>query len=252
MFKKLWRDIVFTVGDLRGKPRVPYFGFENGDPSIPYEDGFEALRLLKAGDVGLHREYFCASNVFIPGFMKHAWIHINDAGTDPTKTEIVEAVSKGVVRRSALYPIIAKHTIILRPKLHKVIVDHAIEKAVQIVGCEYDDDFDFDVEEELQDYGHMPNEEKDELRTLSRNISIGHNNKFSCTEIVSFCYWHARSMLKLYRVHARGKDVVLADQMINNGFDIVWMSKDVNVDFAAKKGLGEEGCEMIKSYINSH
>ena len=66
---------------------------------------------------------------------------------------VVEAVSEGVIHRSAIYPLYSDYAIILRPRK----VDYksrrgACKKAKGIVGTRYDHNFQFDIEEELKHY----------------------------------------------------------------------------------------------------
>jgi hypothetical protein len=254
----IWTKLVFAVGDLRGKKRCPWFLFDDGEPAIPYEEAYEAMALVQPGDIGLHREYLCASNLAIPGYMKHAWIHLN-AEDDCTRNEIVEAVSEGVLRRSAQYPIMAKHTIILRPRVSEHDKRKAILKAKKIVGAKYDVDFRFDIEDELHEYnernGFPWNTTNTQggasLKAIQKNMTSGYTG-FTCTEAVCFAYWHVRHRLSLNKTYARGKLVVLADQMINPSFDIVWCSKAVNWVDALNYGVSTEGVEMIRKFKKGH
>jgi hypothetical protein len=230
-FNRGWRRLVFWFGNIYLKPHAPFFDTAPPEPQMSYEEGLEALRHVKAGDVGLHREWGAFSNLAIPGFMKHAWIHTNNP-VDNTKAEIIEAISEGVVKRSAMYPIMSYYTIIIRP-VHatKEQVARAVSKAEKIVGFVYDADFKFDIEEELK---HMDEpvdrgiegvtrelREHDVLRT---NIKSHYDGGFSCTETIAYSWWHRRKALGLYRTRARGKDVILADNILNRGWQIVWMS----------------------------
>jgi hypothetical protein len=266
---RAWRRIVFLVGDIRKLDSFPYVTWDVHEHEVEYDEAMEALCYVKAGDVGVHRDKGYLSNCAIPGFMKHAWVHVTDPVKlqslndrehyDTTKTEIVEAISEGVVRRHALYPIRSDYVIILRPKdANANDIVKAVKKANKIVGCEYDADFKFDIEEELARFkdttGNIDKlaEEKNEFTRTVTNIKAEWDGGFSCTETASFCWWHLRDKLRLYRIEARGKKVILADQFINGGFDIIWMSKSVTPEVARKLGLGEEGILMITEYIKNY
>ncbi len=282
---RAWRRLVFFVGDIRIIPnvlekvplvgripllnRIPGFTWDIHQHRVDYWESMDALALCRRGDIGLHRDSGYVSNWAIPGFMKHAWIHLNDpvitAGieggdiVDVRDMQIMEAVSEGVLRRSALFPVRSDYTIILRPRgATGEEVDAAVEKALRIEGCEYDADFEFDIEQELE---HFPpddetpdqiDEDRRELEAIADGINAEWDGGFSCTETVSFAWWHRRRQLKLYRRPARGKQVILADQMINDGFEIVWMSDSVTPEIAKKLGLPEEGVEMIRDYRRAH
>jgi hypothetical protein len=198
--------------------------------------------------------------------MKHAWIHINDPDvcacgkTETTDMHIVEAVSEGVLRRHALYPIRSDYVIILRPKdVTKDEINRAIHNAQKIIGCRYDASFNFDIEDELKLLGTRgPGEmkyyleDRNELTHLRNSVKAEWDGGFSCTETVSFAWWHKRRQLRLFRTEARGKKVILADQLINDGFKIVWMSKSITEQIIQKHNLGEEALEMITEYRKTH
>ncbi len=97
----IWRELVFFFGDVRHLPAFPWVTWAKHVHYVELGEVVEALPLIKFGDVGIHRDWGYLSNLAIPGFMKHAWIHTIDGTSTPT---IVEAISEGVVKRSAIYP----------------------------------------------------------------------------------------------------------------------------------------------------
>lgn len=265
-YNRAWRRIVFWFGDIYRLDHAPYISFGHAEPQLDYEDAEEAFPLLRAGDVGLHREEGAASNLAIPGYMKHAWIHVNAPNDglsfdscemcyDTRHMRIVEAVSEGVLKRHPHWPFDSKYIIILRPKhVSNSDIKRAVEKAEKIVGAEYDADFKFDIEDELERFGVKERDIADQLEA-AKNLQQLHaewDGGFSCTETVSFAWWHKRKELGLFRTLARGKEVILADSMINRGWDIVWMSRHVNVKDAKALGLSEEGILMIDEYLKKN
>jgi hypothetical protein len=265
---RAYRRLVFWAGDIRRISHFPWITWDVHQHLVEYDEAVRALPEVRPGDVGLHRDRGYLSNLAIPGFMKHAWIHVDgpvsctDAAgaprADTTALQIVEAVSEGVVQRSALFPIRSDYTIILRPReVEPRQVERAVAKARQIVGSRYDAEFRFDIEEELEHFG-APGEDRqqaaedlDEIDAITTNLAAEWDGGFSCTETVSFAWWHCRRALRLFRKPARGKMVILADDMINGGFEIVWMSDSVTPEVAAELGLGEEGVQMIREYRQS-
>lgn len=257
---RAWRRIVFFGGDIRRLGSFPWITWDVHEHEIGFDEAMEALYHIKAGDVGVHRDKGYLSNFAIPGFMKHAWVHITDPITinghyDTTSVQIVEAISEGVMRRHALYPIRSDYVIILRPKEASANdIIKAVKKANKIVGCKYDADFKFDIEDELKRFKDTTGDvdqlikEKEEFTRTVTNIKAEWDGGFSCTETASFCWWHQRDKLRLFRIEARGKKVILADQFINGGFDIVWMSKSITPEIAKAFGLGEEGVLMISEF----
>lgn len=247
IFHNIWRSIVFFGGDIHRIHSFPYFSWDQSGPPMDYAEALEALKFIKPGDIGLHREWGYLSNIAIPGFTKHAWIHVNP-------NDIVEAVSEGVLRRNALHPIISTYVIILRPKnVTAAEIQRAIDKANKIVGCQYDTDFQFDIESELALFNEPQDRAigKDDLAKGLKNLQKW-DGGFSCTETVSFAFWHKRNQLGITRARARGKDVILGDSFINPNFEIVWMSKSITPKVANKLGLHQVGVEMINRYFLTH
>jgi len=247
MFDDFYRKAVFFVGDVRRLSHFPWFTWSVREHQVDFGEVLEALPVIQYGDVGLHRDSGYLSNLAIPGFMKHAWLHTDDGIENPL---IVEAISDGVVYRNAIYPMYSDYTIILRPKgVGYKERRGACRKAKSIVGTRYDYKFEFNIEEELRHYqGTNPDSAMCDLYSASKYMS-DYDHAFSCTEVVGYSWWHMREQLRIYRERSRGKDVILADSFLNGGFDIVWASNSVTVDIAAEMNLHEEGIEMIRKFI---
>jgi len=263
---RAWRRIVLWGGDVRRIRHFPWVTWDVSEHLVEYEEAQSALPFIRPGDVGLHRERGFLSNLAIPGFMKHAWLHMNGPQRfgipggkqlcDTGAMEMIEAVSEGVLRRSALYPIRSDYTIILRPKdVSPASVRWALEKSRRIVGCQYDTDFKFDIEEELTHFksDEVPSAEdlagrRAEMEAFLDNLRAEWDGGFSCSEAVSFAWWHEQKRLNLYRQPMRGKQVIPPDAFLNRGFEIVWMSESVTPELAAKLGLAEEGVGMIREF----
>ena len=245
----IWRELVFFFGDVRHLPAFPWVTWAKHVHYVELGEVVEALPLIKFGDVGIHRDWGYLSNLAIPGFMKHAWIHTIDGTSTPT---IVEAISEGVVKRSAIYPMYSDYTIILTPRDEEAVKEEhrkgACKKASQIVGVKYDADFKFDIEQEVEFY---KSKQKEEARADlgAGEAQIQHyDHGFSCTELVSYAWWHRREELSIYRTRSRGKSVILADSFLNRDWKIRWMSKSVTPDAAHKHGLHEQGLSLIEEY----
>jgi hypothetical protein len=265
---RAWRRIVLWGGQVRRLGHFPWVTWDVSEHLVEYEESLSALPHVRPGDVGLHRERGYLSNLAIPGFMKHAWLHLNGAekfgapgggGEQLFATagmEVVEAVGAGVLRRSALYPVRSDYTIILRPKdVSPASTRWALEKSRRIVGCQYDTDFQFDIEAELDRFGSAGGPPADDRAARRADMEIFRDNLraewdggFSCSEAVSFAWWHEREKLGLYRQMMRGKNVIPPDRFLNRGFEIVWMSGSVTPELAAKLGLAAEGVAMIGEF----
>lgn len=242
----MWRKLVFFVGDIRLTGAFPGIGVGKREHIIDFAEILEVLHLVQYGDVGLHQDWGYLSNMAIPGFMKHAWIHTNDGVMNPM---IVEATSEGVIKRSPIYPLYSDYAIILRPNdMTEEERKGACMKANNIVGVKYDVDFQFDIEAELKFNEDKREASRKDLEDSQKNLQ-NYDQAFSCTEVCSYAWWHKQEELRLYRKERRGKNVILGDDFMNHGWSIVWMSSSITVDVAHKKGMHEEGVSMIESYL---
>lgn len=246
--RRIYKNTIFFVGDIRKLHSFPWVTWAKHEHNVNYDEILEILPTIKYGDIGIHRDNGYLSNVFIPGFMKHAWIHVEDGVESP---QIVESISEGVIQRNAIYPLFSDFSIILSPK---DATDEerkgACRKAKKVIGAEYDVDFKFDIEEELTHYkGNDKGSAIKSLQISEKHIKK-HNYSFSCTETVSYAWWHKRDDLRLYRKRRRGKKVIIADDFINRGWNIKWLSASVTADAARKYKLHEEGLDMISDYWN--
>ncbi|MFQ5791060.1 MAG: hypothetical protein ACE5JI_11370 [Acidobacteriota bacterium] len=248
----VWRRVVFFLGDLKKLNAFPWFTWAQHEYLVPFEEILPALALIKYGDIGLHRAKGYLSNVFIPGFMKHAWIHVQDGVEKP---EIVEALSEGVLRRSAIHPMHSDYTIILTPRETAEVTDEqrkgACLKAKQIEGVRYDDRFQFNIEQELQYYQGTQVDEARQHLDIGKEQMRHYNIAFSCTEVVAYAWWHQRETLGISRQSYKGKTVILADTFLNKNWRIKWASNSVTVDLARKMKLSEERVSLIEEYRQS-
>ena len=263
--------MVFFVGDIRRLHSFPWVTWSVHAHEIDYDEVLETLPLIEYGDVGIHRDNGYLSNLAIPGFMKHAWIHVSDGMQKP---HIIEAISEGVIKRNAIYPLFSDFTIILRPKnVSEKERKGACKKAQGVIGEKYDVHFDFNIEEELTHFNKINNldnkrtikiqndlryytgthkdEALNDMKEAQENLQK-FDGAFSCTELVSYAWWHKREELRLFRKQSRGKSVILADDFLNGAWEIIWASASVNIENAHKFGLHEEGLEMIRSYLDKN
>ena len=247
IFTDGWRQNVFFAGDIRRINSFPWVTWAVREHKITYEEVLEVLPLIQYGDIGIHKDDGYLSNIAIPGFMKHGWIHVEDGIKIP---QIVEAVSEGVVKRSSIYPMYSDFTIILSPK---DVTDKerkgACLKANNIVGEQYDVNFKFDIEQELHYYtGRHKTEAGQELVAGQEQIRK-YDHGFSCTEVVSYAWWHKREELSIYRKERMGKQIIIADDFLNHNWRIKWMSESITPEVAREKGLHEEGLVMIEEFL---
>lgn len=271
---RAWRRIAFWAGDVKRIHHFPFITWSHSDYDISYESWLEAIKHARPGDVGLATKngYFL-SNSAIPGVFKHALLFTKGATCieignrllcDVSDARIVEAISEGVVQHHPLHAR-GDAIIILRPKGAKEWdIEQALERAERIIGCDYDANFDFDVEVELEELARakrvakvLPSadsisrrldEAAKDLQVTALNVKAEYDAAFSCTEVVALCWWHWREQLRIYRKPLRGRMAICADQFVNHGFEVVWTN--VSVDHAIKGGMHEEGVELIREYWN--
>lgn len=250
---RVFRWLVFKAGDTRwlGWRHFPFVltwaGHEN--PQIDLDEAQLAARMLEPGDVILHRDRGFLGNVGIGGVMIHAGLYVGK--DDKGRPQVVEAISEGVVKRSALYILHSDYACILRPKVPMQAALNAAGQAEEIVGMPYDPLFEFNTEVEravlnaAQGLWHFKRREE----FLARNPV-----RFCCTEIPHFCYLDSLGELGLHRKRNRtfatwllkiigivpGDEIVTADMYVeSHGFEMVWASKHYTPDWAAKMGASE-------------
>jgi hypothetical protein len=230
---KLKAKLFFWIGDIRKIDAPPYFTWAKEHHLIDFKDARKASFFSRAGDIGLHRDKGVLSNCGIPGAFKHAWICLD--GND-----CIEAVSEGVLRRDELYPLKSDYAIILRPLgTNKADADQAIARANGIVGCQYDANFNFDLER------------SPESAECIKNLNAGNFHKaFSCTEVAAYSWYHCKQKLGIFRTKYAGREAIAADDFLKMNFGIIWMSPSVTLEWAEEHDLHEEGRHKIKDFLD--
>lgn len=225
--------MIFFAGDIR-REHCP-FGFAWGkyEHLIDYTEMEEACKLARFGYIGLHRNRGDLSNVAISGFMKHAWLWTED------QWEIVEAVSEGVVRRHAFHALNTDYAVILKPSVSIDALYEALRRSRLMVGCPYDDQFQFDLEI-IDDLFRDKETALDNMRRYGLGVS--------CSEMVALCYVGHRRELGLYRTKAGSRQVILPDSFLSTHFKVVWASRETTPEVAQSLGLHEEGINMLTEY----
>ena len=245
-----WRNLIEFAGEVRTLRSFPWFTWAKHDHDVDFDEILPALSLIESGDIGLHRNRGHLSNLAIPGFMKHAWIHVRDGIEDPA---VVEALTTGVVKRSPIYPLHSDYSMILSPRNLESVTDehrsYACDRAHRVIGAKYDPYFTIDLPSEPRDYNGCHHQRPRSDRQAARWLLKGHRRGFSCTEMVSYCWWHQRENLTIRHTTSRGLPVILPDSFLNRNWKISWMSRSTTVDQARAFGLHEEGLSLIEEYL---
>jgi len=257
-----WRRIAFWAGDVCILGHFPWVTWDKHGYRVSVEEMLEVMAQMRAGDVLLTRhEAYPLSNLAIPGCFKHAAfvsrgpVVFGESHRDVRAAKLIEAVSEGVMCWSPLRAR-ADRMILLRPKnMEGGDIARAVFAAQKAVGCDYDADFQFNIEEELEAANKpkavtgVVGDVAAELKVTVENIKAEFDMAFSCTEAVAFAWWHKRAELRLFRRPSRGRNVIVADQFVNNGFAVVWTN--VTSAEVAKAGMHEEGVGLIEQYWKS-
>lgn len=257
-FGRAWRRLASWAGDVRWISHFPFLTWDKREKDISYATYLPVLKTLQLGDVMLSKsDGYLLSNTAIPGCFKHAALVTHgpvcsNDGTlcDITDMKVTEAVSEGVLEHTPL-DVLTDKMIFLRPKgMTPVDLAHCIEKARIMVGLNYDTSFDFNIEDELErleaSFPNLRGADPQDVQQFARNIEAEFDMAFSCTELVAACWWHKRQALRLYRQKRLGRQVIIADQFVNNGFEIIWTN--VTPAEAKKRGMPEEGVQMLEAW----
>ncbi|MHA2279954.1 MAG: YiiX/YebB-like N1pC/P60 family cysteine hydrolase [Promethearchaeota archaeon] len=147
--------------------------------------------MIQPGDIVIRRFEGYIDKWFIPGFWNHAGLYIGDDSDKPE--QVIHAVSEGVIQEDLLNFMRTDYMLILRAPAGK---EEAISKAKSIVGQPYDFGFDF-----------------------------VDTNRFSCTELVAYCYPGIVEGKKRF-----GKKTIVADDFYNCGkLQRVWDSRESKI-----------------------
>lgn len=240
---KLFRWAVFKVGDTRRISSFPWITWDVSEHKITLDEVLrDAMPKLEPGDVIVHRDSGFLGNLFIGGAMIHAGLYVGDG-------YVVEALSEDVAKRSAAYILHSDYAMILRPRLSEQDKKYAIGWANRFVGYPYDPLFNFNAKEERDLVFLSPESEKiafacteipmvsylDHIDTLG--INLRKNINF-LTRILSWVGLNA------------GQRVIDADMYVKAvGFDLVWASKCVTMDWADRMKVGSLFKAKLERYL---
>jgi len=239
LLHRVFRYLVFLPGDLRwlGWDKFPFMlGWYSWRNKVSLDEALHVTNsLVEPGDILLHRDEGYLSNLAIGGSLIHAGLAVEDG-------MCVEAISEGVVRRSAAHLLWSDYSCVLRPLLPAIAKEKAVETANQLVGFPYDYFFDFNGPKHRDLIAQYGPDAKD------------HGVRFCCTEIPYFCYMDFISTLQLERrrtptmAHtalswcglSTGEWVIDADMYMRANTDIVWCSKSMQPPFAQGEGYEDK------------
>lgn len=192
---KLWYKIqskIFTfLGDIgwSGWERPFWLTLNTRTFSLKGEHYLYAKSVIQPGDILIRRFEGYLDKFLIPGWWNHGGVYVG--GEDE---QVVHAISDGVIIEHIINFMRTDHLIILRPPPH--MVENGIIKARYVIGREYDFKFDFNSSE-----------------------------RFSCTELVDYCYPQIIKPKKRF-----GRTTIVADDIVDSEFlQVVWDSRDVQV-----------------------
>ena len=216
LFSKFYHSSIFQrivnfIGSIRKLHHFPWITWDVHLPKVGHDEITEILKLIKPGDVGLHYDEGFLSNIFIPGYFKHAWIHLEDSSL------VIEAIKLGVVQRSARYALRTDDLVILRPRVDEEKRIEALGRAKELVGFNYDFAFDFDLKEEFEFLNKF-------------------QQAFSCIEVIAYAYYPWFKDLGFMWEQYLGKDVLYPSTLINPSWEVVYSNVPwILTDEQAKK-----------------
>lgn len=144
--------------------------------------------IIQPGDILIRRFEGYVDKWLIPGWWNHAGLYVGPL--QGGKHKVVHAISDGVVVDDLIDFMRTDHMIVLRaPRIYR---GTAIERAKEAIGSEYDFAFEF-----------------------------GDSLRFSCTELVSYCYQGIITGKRRF-----GRTTIVADDIVDNpSLEVVWDSR---------------------------
>lgn len=199
MLYTLQTHIFRFIGDIKwaGIKRPFWFTINATGYGLKGEHYRKLMKRLQPGDIFIRRFEGYIDKWFIPGYWNHAGLYIGDDGEKPE--QVVHAVSEGVIQEDILNFMRTDHMLVMRLASDKKgrAAAKAVELAKSIVGAPYDFGFDF----------------KD-------------TNRFSCTELVAYCYPGVVEGKKRF-----GKKTIIADDFYKcDKLKTIWNSTQEKVE----------------------
>lgn len=148
----------------------------------------ELESLIKPGDIVIRRFEGYLDKVLIPGWFNHAGIYVGKI--DGQDNKVVHAISDGVVVDDLIDFMRTDHMVVLRAP--EKYCDEAIKRAKTVIGRDYDFAFEF-----------------------------GDSLRFSCTELVNYCFGGIIRGKKRF-----GRFTIVADDIVNTPvLNVIWDSR---------------------------
>ena len=181
---KIQSKLLEILGDIRWFGfRSPFWVAYNVKSYRLRGEHYRAVKdILQPGDILVRAFDGFVDKWFIPGKWNHGAIYIG-------QEQVVHSMSEGVFVEDIINFMRTDHMAILRPP--QEMVEEGVKRAESIVGLEYDFNFDFD-----------------------------DHKRFSCTEVVDYCYPGVLTPSKyLWKTIIAPDDIVKASQ-----FTMIWDS----------------------------
>lgn len=205
--KKMWYIIkkwLFTlIGDTKwaGWKRPLWITINAASFMLKGKHYRKTSKDVQPGDILVRRFEGYIDKWLIPGWFNHAGIYVGNYGGE--RKQVIHAISNGVVVEDLIDFMRTDHLIVLRPPAE--YIEEAVACAKGLVGREYDFEFDF-------------------TETL----------RFSCTELVAFCYDGMIEGKKRF-----GRHTVVADDIVAcPSLLIVWDSTDGEITRSLRNRKG--------------
>lgn len=189
---KIQKALFRFVGDIKwhGFSRPFWFTINAKTFRLKGKHYRSVEHIIQPGDILIRRFEGYVDKWFIPGFWNHAGIYCGKVNNKDY--QVIHAISDGVVVDDLIDFMKTDHLIVLRAPAR--LREKTIERAKATIGSDYDFAFEF-----------------------------GNSLRFSCTELISYCY---REIIKGKKRFWRY--TVIADDIINTpDLDIIWDSRKI-------------------------
>ncbi|KKN91119.1 hypothetical protein LCGC14_0219840 [marine sediment metagenome] len=187
---KLKKWIFRFIGDIKWAGMLHPFWFVINATTFRLKGKHyrDVEQIIQPGDILIRRFEGYVDKFLLPGWWNHAGVYVGEI--DGQDNKVVHAISDGIVVDDLIDFMRTDHMIVLRAP--EKYCDEAIKRAKTVIGRDYDFAFEF-----------------------------GDSLRFSCTELVNYCFGGIVRGKKRF-----GRFTIVADDIVNTPvLNVIWDSR---------------------------